>query len=270
MNRDLVVVRGGGDIASGTIHKLHKCGFKVVILEIEKPSSIRRAVCFSEAVYENQFTVEDVICEKANNLQEVYDILDRKNIPVVIDSKGEYIEKLKPLAVVDAILAKKNLGTNINMAPITIGLGPGFSAGEDVHIVIETMRGHNLGRIIEKGQAMANTGTPGVIKGISKERVIYSPVSGIISNAREIGDLVKKDEVIAYIEHDENITEVKATITGLLRGIIRDKTCVKENLKIADIDPREDELKNSFTISDKARTIAGGVLEGILYLRGLN
>ena len=123
MSRDLVVVRGGGDIASGTIHKLHKCGFKVVILEIEKPSSIRRAVCFSEAVYENQFTVEDVICEKANNLQEVYDILDRKNIPVVIDSKGEYIEKLKPLAVVDAILAKKNLGTNINMAPITIGLG---------------------------------------------------------------------------------------------------------------------------------------------------
>lgn len=270
MSRDLVVVRGGGDIASGTIHKLHKCGFKVVILEIEKPSSIRRAVCFSEAVYEDQFAVEDVICEKANNLQEIYDILDRKNIPVVIDSKGEYIEKLKPLAVVDAILAKKNLGTNINMAPITIGLGPGFSAGEDVDLVIETMRGHNLGRIIEKGPAMANTGTPGVIKGVSKERVIYSPVSGIISNAREIGDLVKKDEVIAYIEHDENITEVKATITGLLRGIIRDKTCVKENLKIADIDPREDELKNSFTISDKARTIAGGVLEGILYLRGLN
>lgn len=269
MKKDLIVIRGGGDIATGTIHKLHRCGFKVVILEVEKPSSIRRAVCFSEAIYENKFIVEDVVCEKANNLDEIYNILDRGNIPVVIDPYGEYIKMLNPLVVVDAILAKRNLGTNKSMAPITIGLGPGFCASQDVDIVIETMRGHNLGRIIENGHAMPNTGIPGEIKGIGKERVIYSPDDGTISNVRQIGDIVKKGEVLATINNSENnsITEVKATIDGLLRGIIRDKTNVKNGLKIADIDPRIEEIKNSYTISDKARTIAGGVLEAILYMK---
>lgn len=269
MKKDLIVIRGGGDIATGIIHKLHRCGFKVVILEVEKPSSIRRAVCFSEAIYENKFIVEDVVCEKANNLDEIYNILDRGNIPVVIDPYGEYIKMLNPLVVVDAILAKRNLGTNKSMAPITIGLGPGFCASQDVDIVIETMRGHNLGRIIENGHAMPNTGIPGEIKGIGKERVIYSPDDGTISNVRQIGDVVKKGEVLATINNSENnsITEVKATIDGLLRGIIRDKTNVKNGLKIADIDPRIEEIKNSYTISDKARTIAGGVLEAILYMK---
>jgi len=269
MKKDIIVIRGGGDIATGTIHKLHRCGFKVVILEIENPSAIRRSVCFSEAVYENKIVVENVVCEKANNLDEAYHILDRNNIPVIIDTYGKYIEKLKPLALVDAILAKKNLGTKKDMAPITIALGPGFCAGEDVDIVIETMRGHDLGRIIEKGYAVANTGIPGFVKGISKDRVIYSPSSGIISNTREIGDIVKKGEVIAKISNIENetVTEVKATIDGVLRGIIRDKSKIKERLKIADIDPRLEEVKNSYTISDKARTIAGGVLEAILYMK---
>ena len=269
MKKDLIVIRGGGDIATGTIHKLHRCGFKVVILEIEKPSAIRRTVCFSEAIYEDKTIVENVICEKANDLEEVYSILDRNNIPIIIDPYGEYIEKLNPLVVVDAILAKKNLGTKIDMAPITIGLGPGFCAGKDVNIVIETMRGHNLGRIIEEGYAIENTGIPGVINGVSKDRVIYSHTSGIISNSKEIGDIVKKGEVIATINNTENesITEVKATIDGILRGIIRDKSKIKERLKIADIDPRIDEIKNAYTISDKARTVAGGVLEAILYMK---
>ncbi|WP_434796444.1 selenium-dependent molybdenum cofactor biosynthesis protein YqeB [Terrisporobacter vanillatitrophus] len=267
MKKDIIVIRGGGDIATGTIHKLHRCGFKVVILEIENPSAIRRSVCFSEAVYENKIVVENVVCEKANNLEELYSILDRNNIPVIIDPSGKYIEKLKPLALVDAILAKKNLGTKKDMAPITIGLGPGFCAGEDVNIVIETMRGHDLGRIIEKGYAIANTGIPGSVKGVSKDRVIYSPSAGIISNMKEIGDIVKKGEVIAIISNTKNetLTEVKTTIDGVLRGIIRDKSKIKERLKIADIDPRIEEIKNSHTISDKARTIAGGVLEAILY-----
>ena len=263
MNNDIIVVRGGGDIATGTIHKLYRCGFKVVILEIENPSSIRRAVCFSEAIYDKKYIVEGVVCEKANNIDEVYNIFNKGNIPIIIDPYGEYIENLKPLAVVDAILAKKNLGTNKNMAPITIGLGPGFYASKDVDIVIETMRGHNLGRIIEKGYAKENTGIPGEINGVSKERVIYSPINGTILNVREIGDIVKKGEIIAYIDD----TEIKASIDGVLRGIIRNKSKVKSNLKIADIDPREEEVKNSFTISDKARTIAGGVLEAILYLK---
>ncbi len=265
MSRELIVIRGGGDIATGTIHKLHRCGFKVVILEIENPSSIRRTVCFSEAIYENKVTVENVVCEKANNLEDVYEILERNNVAVVIDPSGEYIEKLQPLAVVDAILAKRNLGTRKDMAPITIALGPGFCAGEDVDIVIETMRGHNLGRLIEKGYAMANTGIPGEIKGVSKERVIYSEVAGTISNVKEIGDVVKKGEVLATIDG----VEVKATIDGLLRGIIRDKSVIKERLKIADIDPRIEEVNNSYTISDKARTIAGGVLEAVMYLKGV-
>ena len=267
MKEDIVVIRGGGDIATGTIHKLHRCGFKVVILEIEKPSAIRRTVCFSEAIYEGKIMVEGVICEKANNLDEVYSILDKKNIPVIIDPFGKFIEILNPFVVVDAILAKKNLGTTKDMAPITIGLGPGFCAGEDVDIVIETMRGHNLGRIIEKGYAMANTGIPGAVNGVSKDRVIYSTLSGTISNVKEIGDIVKKGEVIATISIDENIIEVKATIGGVLRGIIKDKSKIKERLKIADIDPRIEEVENSYTISDKARTIAGGVLEAVLYMK---
>ena len=269
MKKDIIVIRGGGDIATGTIHKLHRCGFKVVILEIENPSAIRRSVCFSEAVYENKIVVENVVCEKANHLEEVYSILDRNNIPVIIDPPGKYIEKLKPLALVDAILAKKNLGTKKDMAPITIALGPGFCAGRDVDIVIETMRGHDLGRIIEKGYAIANTSIPGVVNGVSRDRVIYSSASGIISNVKEIGDIVKKGEVIAIINDTENetITKVKATIDGVLRGIIRDKSKIKERLKIADIDARIEEVKNSYTISDKARTIAGGVLEAILYMK---
>lgn len=263
MKNDIIVVRGGGDIATGTIHKLYRCGFKVVILEIENPSSIRRAVCFSEAIYDEKSIVEGVVCEKANNIDEIYNILDKGNIPIIIDPYGNYIKTLKPLAVVDAILAKKNLGTNKSMAPITIALGPGFCASCDVDIVIETMRGHNLGRIIEKGYAKENTGIPGEIKGVSKERVIYSPISGTISNVKQIGDIVKKSETIAYIDN----TEVKASIDGVLRGIIRDKSNIKSKLKIADIDPRKEEVKNSFTISDKARTIAGGVLEAILYMK---
>ena len=245
MKNDIIVVRGGGDIATGTIHKLYRCGFKVVILEIENPSSIRRAVCFSEAIYDEKSIVEGVVCEKANNIDEIYNILDKGNIPIIIDPYGNYIKTLKPLAVVDAILAKKNLGTNKSMAPITIALG------------------HNLGRIIEKGYAKENTGIPGEIKGVSKERVIYSPISGTISNVKQIGDIVKKGETIAYIDN----TEVKASIDGVLRGIIRDKSNIKSKLKIADIDPRKEEVKNSFTISDKARTIAGGVLEAILYMK---
>lgn len=258
----LVIVRGGGDIATGTIHKLHRSGFDVVILEIEKPSAIRRKVAFSEAMYEKEMIVEGVICKKANNLKEVKEILLEGKIPMIKDAHCDILNEMRPLALVDAILAKKNLGTKKEMAPITIALGPGFEAGVDVDAVIETQRGHDLGRILFEGFAAKNTGIPGIIGGYGKERVIHSPASGVIQNLSDISDRVTKGQVIARIGD----ATVEATIDGILRGIIRDGYPVVKGLKIADIDPRLEEKKNCFTISDKARCISGSVLEAILYL----
>ena len=260
----LIIVRGAGDIATGVIHKLNRCGFNVLALEVKNPLSIRRKVCFSEAIYDGEVCIDNVTCKFIQSEEDLKNAFRLKKACVAIDPKGILINKLKPKVVVDAIIAKKNLGTTINMAPITIGLGPGFFAGEDVDFVIETMRGHNLGRVIDKGFAIKNTGIPGNINGFSKERVIYSKESGVIRNACDIGDIVKKNQVIATINNDNKSVDVLATMDGLLRGIIRDGSSVKKDLKIADIDPRTDEIKNCETISDKARCIAGGVLEAIL------
>lgn len=266
--KDLVIVRGGGDIATGTIYKLVKSGFHVLILEIAHPSAIRRNVAFSEAVYEGKWQVEDMTCHLANDIKEAQAIMEAGNPALMIDPKGEMIRQLHPIAVVDAILAKKNLGTTRDMAPITIALGPGFTAGEDVDIVIETMRGHRLGRIIKEGSAIPNTGIPGVIKGFGKERVIHSPAKGILRNICHITDMVSKGQLLATIETPEGeIVDVPASMDGLLRGLIRDGYPVTKGFKIADIDPRAEEYDNCFTISDKARCIAGGVLEALLYLR---
>ncbi len=266
--KDLIIVRGGGDLATGTIYKLHQCGFPVLILESAAPSAIRRNVAFSEAVYQGQQTVENVTCELAHTVEEAEMLLQAGKLPVLVDPAGESIARLKPLAVVDAILAKKNLGTCRDMAPITVALGPGFTAGEDVDAVIETKRGHNLGKVIWQGQAAPNTGVPGVIGGYGKERVIHSPAAGILRNVRSITDTVRMGEVIATVESEEGSVPVTATIDGLLRGLIRDGYPVKKGFKIADIDPRIEEYNNCFTISDKARCIAGGVVEAILCRKG--
>lgn len=265
MFKDIVIVRGGGDIASGAIQKLCRSGFRVLVLEIDKPTSIRRKVSFSEAMYETEITVEDLTAVYAVSIEEIYKTWDMNKIPIVEDACGKYIELLKPDVVVDAILAKKNLGTRMDMAPITIGLGPGFEAGKDVDAVIETNRGHNLGRLILEGKASEDTGVPGVIAGFSKERVIYSPCSGIIKNIKEIGSVVKAGEVIAYVGE----FPVKASIDGVLRGLIRNNIEIKNGLKIADIDPRISEQQNCYTISDKARNIGGAVLEAVLYMKKL-
>ena len=261
---NIIIVRGAGDLSTATIHKLHQCGFNVVALEIEKPLAIRRKVAFSEAVYLGEIEVEGVVCRLCNNIEEIKKALRDNKVALVVDESGKYIEKLKPRVVVDAILAKKNLGTNKNMADLTIALGPGFCAGEDVDIVIETMRGHNLGRIITNGYALKNTGVPGTIQGIGKDRVVYSSCRGTVKIIAKIGDIVKKGQVLGYIVDQENKVEIKASIDGLLRGIIRDGSNVSSNLKILDIDPRIDQLENCYTISDKARCIAGSVLEVIL------
>ena len=263
MFNDIVIVRGGGDLASGTIQKLHRSGFRVLVLEVPEPTAIRRSVSFSEAVYEGKVEIEGIEAIHVYTLREIENAWFNKKIPVIIDDKGEYISKIKPKVVVDAIIAKKNIGTNKDMADITIALGPGFTAGIDVDVVIETSRGHNLGRLILSGKAKEDTGIPGSIMGYSKERVIRSTSAGIMKNVVDIGAVVEKDEVIAYIGD----TPVKATIPGLLRGILRSGSIVTKGFKIADIDPRVSEKMNCYTISDKARNIAGGVLEAVLYVK---
>ena len=225
--------------------------------------------------------MEGVTAKRAESLEDAFAIYGQGQIPVMIDENGSTIETLHPPVVVDAILAKKNLGTFMDMAPLVIGVGPGFTAGEDVDIVVETMRGHNLARIIDKGQALANTGIPGNIGGYTSERVIHAAAYGFIKNIRHIGDVVKKGDEIAriYEKYDNNTSKsgfqgeyvpVNATISGIIRGLIRDGFEVTEGFKIADIDPREGELKNCFTISDKSRSIGGSVLEAVCsYVSGM-
>lgn len=267
---DLIIVRGAGDLATGTIHRLKKSGFRLLVLETDHPAAIRRQVALSEAVYSKSACVEGVEAVCVEDEKQMIDAWKNGKVPVMVDPKGESIASMQPKVVVDAILAKRNLGTNKNMAPLTIALGPGFTAGVDVDVVIETKRGHNLGRVIREGSAYPNTGIPGIIGGYGAERVIHAPADGILKNKSKIGDIVEKGQVIAVIEASdkENVadikkTEVTATIDGLLRGLIRDNYPVTKGFKIADIDPRKEELANCFTISDKARCIAGSVLEVI-------
>ena len=273
--KDLIVVRGAGDLATGTIHRLKKAGFRLLVLEAEHPAAIRRQVALSEAVYAGSARVEDVeavcmdvdLAEKKNRKEllepEMERIWKKDGVPVLVDPAGLSIAALRPAVVVDAILAKKNLGTTKEMAPLVIALGPGFTAGEDVDVVIETKRGHNLGRVIRSGSAVPNTGIPGIIGGYGKERVMHAQAEGILRNAASIGDIVEARAVIAEIETENGTVPVEASFSGLLRGLIRDGYPVTKGFKIADIDPRKEELQNCFTISDKARCIAGSVLEVI-------
>ena len=273
--KDLIVVRGAGDLATGTIHRLKKAGFRLLVLEAEHPAAIRRQVALSEAVYAGSARVEDVeavrmdvdLAEKKNRKelleQEMERIWKKDGVPVLVDPAGLSIAALRPAVVVDAILAKKNLGTTKEMAPLVIALGPGFTAGEDVDVVIETKRCHNLGRVIRSGSAVPNTGIPGIIGGYGKERVMHAQAEGILRNVASIGDIVEARAVIAEIETENGTVPVEASLSGLLRGLIRDGYPVTKGFKIADIDPRQEELQNCFTISDKARCIAGSVLEVI-------
>ena len=295
----LIICRGAGDLATGIIHRLHRAGHRVIALETDYPAAIRRQVSFCEAVYDGSAAVEGVTARlvpaladaesdtetysgindtpAANIVSEKWDssaieaVLEAGEVPLLIDQKGESIALLKPDVVVDAIIAKKNLGTTIDMAPLVIGVGPGVTAGQDVHLVIESMRGHNLARIITDGMAQPNTGVPGNIAGFTSERVIHAPAAGYIHDVRKIGDIVQKGDEIARIypdkeSYDNALSEyvpVNATITGIIRGLIREGYYFRKGFKIADIDPRESEITNCFTISDKARSIAGSVLEAV-------
>ena len=258
--KNVVIIRGGGDLASGTIHRLYRCGDRLLVLDCEKPTAIRRMVSFCEAVYDGQSSVEGVLCRKINSIEECEAVWAAGEIPLMVDTEGDILKKYRPAALVDAILAKRNLGTTRDMSDLTIALGPGFVAGDDVDYVVETMRGHNLARVITKGAALPNTGVPGMIAGFGKERVIHAPASGEIHCISKIADIVEKDQILAWIGD----TPVRASLTGVLRGIIRDGFTVPKGMKIADIDPRKEQKKNCFTISDKARCIAGSVVEILL------
>jgi xanthine dehydrogenase accessory factor len=258
-----IVIKGAGEMATGIAHRLFMANFKNIIMtEIPKPICVRRTVAFSEAVYEKKTEVEDVTAEYAENLREVFDIWKREHIAVMVDSKWGIVWELKPNAVVDAIMAKKNIGTRKDEAPIVIGVGPGFRAPSDVHTVIESNRGHHLGRAIYNGSAEAHTGIPGPTMGYTKERVLRAPHSGTIKHVRGIGSEVKKGDLILYVGK----TLVFASIDGILRGLIREID-VTANEKIADIDPRGNK-EYCYTITEKARAIGGGVLEALLHLYG--
>jgi len=254
----LIVIRGGGDLASGVAVRLFRAGFSVMILEVDHPTVIRLPVSFARAVYEGKAIVEEIEAVLIPSWEKAKDTIKQGKIPVLIDPKGSCIKKLSPIVLVDAILAKRNLGTKIDQAPLVIGLGPGFTAGEDVKVVIETERGHNLGRVLYQGQAAPDTGIPGEVGGESKRRLLRAPAEGKIIPLRKIEDLVKEGEVIAEVEG----IPLKAEISGVLRGLIYPQSWVTKGMKIGDIDPRG--IKEyCFTVSDKARSIGGAVLEAV-------
>lgn len=270
MRKPKIIVRGGGDLATGVIHRLWSAGFAPLVLECRYPAAIRRQVALCEAVYQGQAVVEDMTGVLIRNLDEAAAVWDEGAVPVLVDEEAHCVDSFAPDILIDAIIAKRNLGTHKNMAALTIALGPGFVAGLDVDAVVETKRGHNLGRIIRQGYAAPNSGVPGNIGGYTKERVLHSPCAGTLHIVQDIGAVVEKEQLIAEITGaDGRVTPVLATLSGIIRGMIREGYPVTEGFKIADIDPRREELANCFTISDKARCIAGSVLELVsAYARG--
>ena len=257
----LVMIKGAGDIASGIAMRLWRAGINVVMTDLPRPSSIRRTVCFSEAVYRGETMIEEVRARRAENAADALQLLEENILPVIVDPKAESAKELHPEVIVDAILAKENLGTAITDAPGVVGVGPGFTAGVDCHAVVETMRGHTLGRVIWSGGAIPNTGVPGEIGGYTVERVMHSPCGGVFHALRQIGDTVEAGETVATVGGEP----LYAKITGTLRGILPEGFEVpREHFKSADVDPRC-RLFHCFTVSDKARAIGGGVLEGLLY-----
>jgi xanthine dehydrogenase accessory factor len=255
-----IVIRGGGDLATGAAQKFHRAGFPVVILETFAPTAIRRSAALCEAVYDGYMQVEDIVCRRVAKPEDMDACWRSGAVPLLVDPSGDFISGIQPAAVIDAILAKRNLGTNIGMADIVIALGPGFCAGVDAHAVIETMRGHDLGRLILDGCAKPDTGIPGDICDKSTQRVLRAPVSGIVAHKKQIGDIVEHGQLLFTVGGEA----VAAPFRGLLRGLIREGMDVPRGMKVADIDPRTD--VDWRTVSDKARCLGGAVLEAFLYL----
>jgi xanthine dehydrogenase accessory factor len=270
----LVAVKGAGDLATGVMHRLFRSGFPVLATELPEPTVVRRTVSFAEAVLLGEMTVEGVTSRRASSLEEIRALLANDQIPIVVDPEGILMMQLHPTVLVEATLSKRNSGITMHDAPIVIALGPGYEAGRDVHAVVETNRGHNLGRVYYEGRAEANTGVPGAIGGYTIERLLKAPAAGKLYGVRQIGDMVQADETVAHIHATDctgvlcscqHAVAVKSSIPGILRGLLRDSLTVNTGMKVGDIDPRA-APEHCFTISDKSRAIGGGVLEAILHL----
>ncbi len=255
-----VVIKGGGDMATGVASRLYRSNIRrLLLLETPSPRAIRRLVAFSEAVHLGRTKVEGIEAVLLGRADQAEESWSKGHIPVLVDPRGESLSYLQPHVFIDATLAKRNEGMAIDLAPLTIALGPGFEAGRDVHMVVETKRGHDLGRVITQGQAAPNTGRPGNIAGEDVRRVLRAPQEGVLFKAMEIGSQVVAGETVAEV----NDCPVLAEISGVLRGMLRSRTRVKKGMKIGDIDPRGD-VTYCTSISDKARAVGGGVLEGFL------
>jgi len=254
-----IVIKGAGDLATGVAVRLWRGGFPVVMTEIAQPLTVRRTVSFSDAVYEGKTTVEGIMARRVEDKGGILKALEDRVIPILVDPEAAIARALAPFALVDAVMAKKNIGTHREDAPLVVGLGPGFTAGRDVHAVVETKRGHTLGRVIWEGSAIPNTGIPGEVKGFGAERVIRASGAGIFKGIRSIGEHVEKGDIVAYAGD----TPIPAPISGMLRGLLHDGVIVEKGLKSGDVDPR-DIRESCWVISDKALAVGGGVLEAVL------
>ena len=257
----VILIKGGGDLASGAAHRLYKAGFNLVVTEKEQPTVIRRPVSFAQAALAGKAEVEGVTAVRITSVDEIEPAWEKGLIPLLIDPELNGLPRIEPEVLVEGTMAKKNTGVNCDLASIVIALGPGYGAGKEVHAVVETARGHHLGRVIYNGEATPNTGIPGEIEGYSVERVLRAPKAGTFEPRCSIGELVEKGDTVACIEGEP----VLAEIGGVVRGLLYEGLGVKEGMKVGDVDPRGNK-ELCFTISDKSRAVAGGVLEAVLHL----
>jgi len=255
-----ILIRGGGEAASAVAHKLVNSGFKVCLTEIQKPLAIHRGTSFSEVIWEKEKEVENICVKLALTPKDIYKIWDQGKTPLIIDSEADIRKEINPDILIDAIMEKRNIGTSINYAPLVIALGPGFKVGKDAHLVIETNNSDNLGKVLIEGEAESYNPIPLEVGGYTFERVLRNLRSGVLYIEKDMGEIVDKDEVVAWVKEEP----LKAKIGGLIRAILRDGTFIKKQTKVAEIDPRNDP-KLCYTIRPRMRTIAGGTLEAILY-----
>lgn len=254
-----IIIKGAGEMASGVAVRLYHAGFRrLLLLETAQPAAVRRLVSFCEAVYDGEQTVEGVTVRRADGPAEAKTLWQSGKLAVAVDPEWRLLAELRPGVSIDAVLAKRNLGTRLDEAPLVIALGPGFTAGVDAHRVVETQRGHNLGRLLRQGSAEPNTGVPGDIGGHTLDRVLRSPAAGVVRQIRSIGDAVRAGDTVCAVDD----VEVSTRIDGILRGCIRPGVRVEAGTKIGDVDPRA-KPEYCRTVSEKARALGGAVLEAV-------